>query len=633
MVAEPYAVLEDRERLGAFGHVRGLSPAMAGFATVIGVAWANGGYFPTSWGWASLAFLVAAVAVLAAPGRIAVARPERVFLGAVAGLVGWTALSVVWSASVPSTVAEVERTLVYLAAALALVLAVRRDAVARVLGGVLAGITAVALYGLATRLFPEQLGSFDPVAGYRLAEPLGYWNALGLLCAMGSLLAVGLAARRAPREGRALAGAALPVLVATLHFTFSRGAWVALAAGLAAMLLLGRDRLRLVATAAALAPASVVAVALASRAHALTHAQSSLAAAAGEGQRIAPVLALVTLLAAISMLGLAELQRRVDAGPAAHRAIGVALVAGALVAAGVGVLLAGGPGRVAHDAYAGFTAPPAKGPDLNRRVLSLSSDGRTALWTAAWQDAQAHPLLGSGAGTYEGYFDEHRNTSALTVRDAHSLYLETLAELGPVGLALVLLALGLPLVAAVRARRDGLVVAAAGAYAAFLVHAAWDWDWEVPAVTLTALALGVALLARARRQESAATLSPRMRMGLASALIVPIAFACVVVLGNRATASAQSAAAAGQWPRAAAEARTAHRLAPWAADPLRSLAQARMAGGDFTGAAATLRSAIRLDPRNWALWFDLSVATSGAERQQALDRARQLNPLDPVFWS
>jgi len=38
--------------------------------------------------------------------------------------------------------------------------------------------------------------------------------------------------------------------------------------------------------------------------------------------------------------------------------------------------------------------------------------------------------------------EQRRNTAANNARDAHNLYLETLAELGPVGLALLLIALG-----------------------------------------------------------------------------------------------------------------------------------------------------------------------------------------------
>ena len=63
------------------------------------------------------------------------------------------------------------------------------------LAATLVAIFLASGYGLLTRLFPERLGVFDPVAAYRLEEPLTYWNALGLFAAMGALLALGFAAR------------------------------------------------------------------------------------------------------------------------------------------------------------------------------------------------------------------------------------------------------------------------------------------------------------------------------------------------------------------------------------------------------------------------------------------------------
>ena len=80
------------------------------------------------------------------------------------------------------------------------------------------------------------------------------------------------------------------------------------------------------------------------------------------------------------------------------------------------------------------------------------------------------------------------------VRDVHNLYLETLAEQGPIGLALLVAMLGIPLVGAWRARRIPIVPAAFGAYVAYLAHASIDWDWELTAVTIAALACGIACL-------------------------------------------------------------------------------------------------------------------------------------------
>lgn len=80
------------------------------------------------------------------------------------------------------------------------------------------------------------------------------------------------------------------------------------------------------------------------------------------------------------------------------------------------------------------------------------------------------------------------------VQDAHSLYLETLAELGLVGFVLLIGVLSPPLIGAGATRSDPNVAIAAGAY----VHAGLDWDWEMPATTLTGVACAAALLVAAR---------------------------------------------------------------------------------------------------------------------------------------
>ena len=84
----------------------------------------------------------------------------------------------------------------------------------------------------------------------------------------------------------------------------------------------------------------------------------------------------------------------------------------------------------------------------------------------------------------------------MKVRDAHGLYVEMLAELGPLGLAGLLAIVVTPLVAAVRARRSPLVAPALAGFVALAVHAGIDWDWEMPAVMIAGLTCaGVLLLA------------------------------------------------------------------------------------------------------------------------------------------
>src|SRR5439155_26054988 len=136
-----------------------------------------------------------------------------------------------------------------------------------------------------------------------------------------------------------------------------------------------------------------------------------------------------------------------------------------------------------------FNASLADQQNLNRRLFSLSGNYRKYNWHTAWQEVEAYPRLGSGAGTYDVYWFEHRRVPQ-TVHDAHNLYLETLAELGPVGLLLLVGVLAVPLIAVTRARASPLAGVAFGAYVAYTLHAAVDWDWEMPAITLVGLFCG-----------------------------------------------------------------------------------------------------------------------------------------------
>lgn len=299
-----------------------------------------------------------------------------------------------------------------------------------------------------------------------------------------------------------------------------------------------------------------------------------------------------------------------------------------MLAGAVGVVAAyGGPAGIARRAVHSFESHPGRDARLSGRVFSLSSDGRLDLWRAAWHQFESAPLLGGGAGSYEQWWRQHRPIS-LEVRDAHSLYLETLAELGVVGVLLLALMLALPLVAA-RSRRAPLVPAALGAYVAFLVHAGIDWDWEMPAVILTGLGCGAAALIAARTDAGRPRLRVRTRYAGAALLVAAGAFAAVTLVGNRALDAGASAAAVGNWRQARSDARSARTWLPWSSEPWRLLGDASFGLGDFAAAAKDYRRAIALEPRDWVLWFDLGYATSGRESDAAFARAAALDPRNP----
>jgi hypothetical protein len=284
---------------------------------------------------------------------------------------------------------------------------------------------------------------------------------------------------------------------------------------------------------------------------------------------------------------------------------------GGWLALGVGLLAAFAARRgrpaVAAVVVAGLAFALAAG--------MIAGAQRPEYWPAALRQAGSAPALGTGAGTFERAWLRER-PSLQVARDAHNLYLETLAELGPLGLGLLLTALAVPL-----AVRSG-APAATGAYAAFLVHAAVDWDWEQAALGVAALAAAASTLAAARARAHPVPRGPAL--GITALLAAAAAFALV---GNTALGRSAVAAEASDWDASARWARRAAHAAPWAAEPWLRLATAQAARGDTRAARASLRAALARDRGDADLWVALARITSGTERRAALARAARLNPL------
>lgn len=585
----------------------------------------QGGYFPVSWGWSALALLwvVGLWAILAR--RAELGRLDLAFLLALAAFLGWTGLSLAWSQAPAQSMLEVQRGIVYVAGLAAFLALARRRAAASLAGAAVFAITLVSAYGLATRLFPDRLGVYDPVAVYRLAEPIGYWNGLGIFAAMGTLLALGVAAHGRRLPARMGASAALAILLSTLYFTYSRASWIALGLGLALALAVSTHRLRLATTALLAAPAPAASVWLASQSPALTRQGAALADAAQEGRRLALLILGLAAAGALAAGFRAVLEGRVAPTPALRRAYGAVLLVALAAGAATVFVRFGSPPALAERGYRAFTAPPPRiGGDLNQRLFSFSGNGRADLWQVAWAAYEGHPWLGTGAGTFERHWLADAR-STFKVRDAHGLYLETLSELGPVGLGLLALALVVPLGAGLRSRTQGLVPPVLGAYAAFLVHAGVDWDWELAGVTLTALLLGGILVVSSRPDGADRPLRARTRAAALAVLLPLSAAALVGLVGNGALASAEDAIAARRWSRAESEARQAERWMPWSTRPLILRGQAQLGAGDPVSARATFRQAVARDPGDWQGWLGLALAGHGRERSQAIRRAHLLN--------
>ena len=417
----------------------------------------QGGFQPDAWVWAgAIAAWACALALVLMndPGALRQAWPWAAAAGA---LLLWTLASAIWSAHAAQSVLEARRMLLYAAVVLALLLLARRDA-----PRLLVPATHLAISGLLAYALFRYLGSprhFDPFEQYNLSQPLGYANAVGILAALGILLALGLVADATPAPLRIGAAATVPMLAGILVLSQSTASYLALGVGLAVTALLSPNVPRLLAALALVAPAAAIAAAMA--------AVSRLAADVPEPRISGPIL-LIVLLASAAFAALAAVRVRLpDAGRHDRRTRRVVLAV-------VLVLAIGGAGVVAR---------------------SRSTEPRASYYHVAWHDeVRAHPLLGTGAGTFGLYWARSGKPLELGgALDAHSLYLETLAELGPLGLLLLAATLLAPVRGVLRHRFAAYVPAAAGAYAAFLVHAGLDWDWELPAVVVAALCCAAAV--------------------------------------------------------------------------------------------------------------------------------------------
>jgi O-antigen ligase/polysaccharide polymerase Wzy-like membrane protein len=461
-----------------------LAAAAALLATPTVLAFFHGGYDnePRLIGGVAV-WLLAAIAAVVAPAPLPKTRAARIALGGLAGLLALTLASQAWAPLHAPAYADAQRLALYLGAFVAGLALL--DAIPRAVVPALAtGTAVVVLDGLSERLVPWLVTlERSAAAGGRLAAPLGYWNAMGAIAAIGLVLCAGLAGDpgRAPRT-RALAAAAAPLLGTGLILAFSRGGILAAGAGLAVTLLA-----RPTATQARAAAIAVVAAALAGVVASQLSAVTDLRGARdAQGAVLAVVIVVVAAAAAFAQR--AVLNRETD-GRLATRTVALprprllAAAAVAVVIALVGVLVAVESGR--DEPAFGATA---------QRLGSVQSN-RYAYWRVAAAEWADHPLIGDGSSAFAVEWLRERDIPE-GARDAHSLPLETAAELGLLGLlALGLLVGGVAAGAvALQRRAPGAGAAAFGGLAAWGVHVSLDWGWEMPTVSLTAILLAAAVL-------------------------------------------------------------------------------------------------------------------------------------------
>ena len=239
----------------------------------------------------------------------------------------------------------------------------------------------------------------------------------------------------------------------------------------------------------------------------------------------------------------------------------------------------------------------------------------------------AHPLAGEGAGSWEAQWLLHEPYNDYNQRP-HSLYVETLAELGLIGAVLLAFALVPPLAAFARGRHHPAASATLAAFVVFLVHAGVDWDWQLPAVTVAALLCAACLLG-ASQQTAGIRISDRVRWTLATATGALVVCAAFALQGNRLVADAASNVERGRYASAVADANSARAWLPWSYQPDSWKGEAELQAGNPAAAARSFRQALGFEDRNWRLWLNVARVTTGPEQRRAITQVRLLYPLSP----
>lgn len=600
-----------------------------------------GGYFADTTGWATAAMAVFLAARFAVSGR-ALAAPSRslVLTAGLLALFGlWTVLSGSWSGNRGRALLEFDRTLLYLLVLIAFGSIEQPRLALRFLplGFAFAGVVLCGA-GLATKALPDAWPFALPEPSSRLGFPVTYSNGLGILAALGIIVCLHIASWEGERTvTRMIGAAAIPLLAATLVLTFSRGAILAGVLGVAVYCVFGRPRGLLTGLVASVPAVAVVSVA-AYDAGLLATRGPATAASIAQGHGLAWTVGLAMLGAGVLLGVLLRLERRwanVRLPKPPRSALVVAAVVG-VAAVGVAVALLGGRvfdslnGNVVRvGSERGTTAA------TRDRLTDVGGQTRPQYWKVSLSAFADEPITGTGVGTFAQRWAEHR-PFAENVTEGHSIYLETLGELGIVGAGLIVAVLAMLVAPFVIQRRDRRPLQAVGLAAAiaWLVHAGIDWDWELPTLTVWLFAFGGCALAASPVRLSWPRRRPSMpaRIAVAAACLLLAITPVAIAISQRDLDRSVAAFERGNCGEATRLAQASHSALPTRAEPYEILSYCASRSGDGQDAISLMSSAIDRDPGDWRLYYGLAVvrAAAGDNPRAAAARARHLNPLEPL---
>jgi hypothetical protein len=628
---------EPLERLGLAALIL-LAPA-----ALLYLAFNAGGYFPSAPGFVAIVLAQALVlrTTMAERPFEGFSRALAIPLAALTLYAAWQLASTLWSHATARALDNYDRTLLYVLA-LTLFGAIRytRTRASWLIRALTAGLVAVCLAGLISRVLPHTWPTTAAFFANRLNYPLTYWNAEGMVAAMALILGFHLTAD--PDEHWAVrvgAAALLPAVGATLLLTFSRGSLGIAAIGLVGYCLLTRLHTLPTALLAAV-PATAVAMRSAWDATALATNTPTSVQAVSQGHHVAVVVAVCMVLAAVVRGALVPLDRAIARSgpvrrpPPRNVRLGIGAGTAAVVLILALALGAAGEARREYDKFVKGTKE-ARMSQTRERLTDPANNGRLPLWQAAVDIFDAHPLRGTGTGTYQQLYPQYR-TESTYVSDTHSLYLQSLAELGVVGGGLIALVVGgvlVGLATRIRGPDRALYAALFALTLAWAVHQAIDWDWQMPAVTLPVFMLAGLALARPRDAGVGLRGLPASRTLVALGWLVLAIAPLLVSTSYARLQSSGRALRAGDCRTAKQRALSSLSLSAERPQAYAIVGVCDLQQGFAPAAVAAMGKATEYERQSWENWYWLAVAraAAGQDPRPAARRALALNPLEPLL--
>lgn len=461
-----------------------------------------------------------------------------------------------------------------------------------------------------------------------------------------------------------LAAPALTILFVTVMLAYSRGALVAGLIGIGVWILLAPARLKSVAVLVVPLVGAAVVILWAFGQASLTTDEVDLLVRETAGHRFGVVLGAVLLLVTLASFLLQFLLATRAPEASVRRRIGAVLLAGALLVpvAGLAALSQSeqGLGGTVSSGWKKLVDPeensragsaPANSP--NR--LTQAGNARSLYWRDAFRVWEARPVVGAGANGYRVARLKERTDNG-DVAHAHGFVVQTLADLGLVGIlsiVLLLAAWGRSAARTLGGRGAPWPHERLGAVALFAavliygVHSFLDWTWSFPAATLPAL-IAAGWLAGRGSITSPRPLpeppSPAVQQGWVGAVgrwtprVQLTAFAVLAVWSiwqpYRSFEASQKAIVAvseGRVEEAIELATAAVDENPVSLDASSAKATALAAGGSIDEARAALEESISRQPENPAAWvqllnFELGPAADAERAAAAYKAARYLDP-------